>query len=229
MILFIAAGGAFEMTRQTQSPASKITIGANDQVYYERAATPQNARALGLALQGTGYFRGAGNSVLLSKHGAVTEVAFAVDDGAWSHPATIAAFEEIGRRVAAAIGGFPIQVQLADSRWSVHRSVAVGKVLSGSNDAVYYFGAATEEEAVAVALALTDAGYLGRDAATVAIWKEDGAALGFVVGDGVADRPEAISGFVQLTRRIAPSVGGLPIRLRLLDAGMQSRKELLVE
>ena len=228
MILFIAAAGGIQMTRN-RMPTSKIIIGANDRVYYAHATPPQYAQALGYALKGTGYFRDAGKSVLLSRHDAVTAVAFAVDSDAWNHPATVAAFEEIGRRVANSIGGFPIEVQLADSRWSVHRSLTVGKVLSGAHDAVYYFGSATEEQAVSLALSLTDLGYFGRDAATAAIWKDGATSIGFVVGEGVWNRPEAIDGFVQLTRRIAPSIGGFPLRVRLLDGEMQSRRELLVE
>ena len=227
LVLAIFGGSRISRSRQ-EMPASKVAIGS-DQVYYSRGAAEQNAQALGYALRGTGYFHDAGSSVLLSKRGAITEVTFAVDEGAWDHPTTIAAFEEIGRRVAAVIGGFPIQVELADSQWAVHRSLWVGKVLTGSHDVVYYFGSATEGEAFHIALSLTDAGYFGGPGATVAIWKDGTAAIGFVVGDGVWDRPDAVASFVQLLRKISRPAGWSLIHLRLLDAEMQTRKEVTVE
>ena len=228
-LLAVVIFGSSRVTRNRQEmPADKVAIGS-DRVYYSEGATAQNAQALGYALRGTGYFHDAGSSVLLLKHGAITEVSFAVDDGAWDHPATIAAFEEIGRRVAPAIGGFPIQVQLADSGWAVHRSLWVGKVLAGSHDVVYYFGSATEGQAIHLALSLTDAGYFNGPGNIVAFWKDGETAIGFVAADGVWNRPEAVAGFEQLVRKIAGSVGGLPVSLRLLDAGMQTHKEVTVQ
>ena|SRR5579883_962480 len=232
VILFILAlilvAGANRVRRRPVSSVSKVSLGS-DQVFCTRDATPQDALLLGEALRGTGYFHNSGASVLLSKHGSVKQISFALEDGAWDHPATIAAFEEIGRRVATSIGGFPIQVDLADSKFAAHRSLKVGKVLSGAHDVVYYFGSATENDAVSLALALTDARYLGGDGATIALWKDGETAIGFVVGDGVWNRTDAVAGFVQLTRKTAGAVGGLPVHLRLLSSQMDTRKEVAVE
>jgi len=208
VILFIAGfiifAGATRVRRKAVSPVSKVSLG-QDQVFCTREATMQDALSLGEALRGTGYFHNSGASVLLSKHGSVKQISFALEDGAWDHPATVAAFEEIGRRVATSIGGFPIQIELADSRFAAHRSLKVGKVLSGSNDVVYYFGAATENEAIALALSLTDARYFGGSGATVAIWKDGRAAIGYVVNEGVWNRPDAVNGFAD------PRVHPVPI------------------
>ena len=168
-------------------------------------------------------------SVLLSKNKGVTVVAFVLGEGAWDHPDTVAGFEEIGRRVAASIGGFPIQVHLVDSAWTVRKSVEVGKAIIGARDAIYYFGSATEGDAQALGRALRDAGYLADLGVSVVVSKGDGAVIGFVVGDRVWERPEAVAGFERLARRVAPSIGGLPIRVKLLNAEMETKKEMAVQ
>ena len=94
---------------------SKVVIGARDEVYYSHAATKEDAEALGQALKGIGFFNDRGTTVLLSKGKAGAVVSFALQAGAWDHPDTAFSFEEIARRVAPAIGGFPITVRLSDS------------------------------------------------------------------------------------------------------------------
>lgn len=90
---------------------------------------------------------------------------------------------------------------------------------------IYYFGGATEGDAVALGGALRKAGYLADAGATVAIWKDGETALGFVVTEGVWARPEAVSGFERLVRVVAPAVGGLPVRMRLLSPAMENKTE----
>jgi hypothetical protein len=53
--------------------------------------------------------------------------------------------------------------------------------------------------------------------------------IGFVVADGVWERSEAAGGFERLARRVAASVGGLPIRVRLLNAEMETKQEVAVQ
>jgi hypothetical protein len=62
----------------------------------------------------------------------------------------------------------------------------------------------------------------------VVVSKGGGTTIGFVVGDSVWDRPDAVAGFENLTRKIAESVGRLPIQLRLLNAQMEVKKEVVV-
>jgi|SRR5579871_1031073 len=204
--------------------ASKVTIGTNDTVFYSRGENRADATNLGQALRNTGFFRDQGASVLLSKNKGVSAISFVLNDGGWNHPATVAGFEEIARRVAPAIGGYPLEVRLVDSGWTVHKSVEIGKVTIGTRDAVYYSGSATENDAQALGQALRAAGYLEDRGATVVLSKDDGTAIGFVVNAGVWDYPEAVAGFEDLVRRVAPSVGGLPIQLRLLDSLMETKK-----
>lgn len=208
----------------------KVIIGKDDVVYYDSPLIArQDALALGNALQTIGFFAGRAARVRLgATHRGTKVVSFAVLQGAWNHPLTISTFEEIGRRVAPAIGGFPIQVELADSDWIARKSLVVGKIASGG-DNIYYFGSATEGDAQALAAALRQAGYLAGNAATVTVSKgPTGIVLGFVVRPGVWERPEVVAGFETLARRVAPSVGGPPLELRLLDPNMEPKKEVAI-
>jgi hypothetical protein len=215
--------------RKSQPFMGTVTIGTRDKVYYSHGAAEESAIALGHALQATGFFNDRGTSVLLtgSKTGQV--LSFVLNEGAWDNPNTVASFEEIARRVATSIGGFPVQVRLVDASWSVKKTVHVGKVIIGARDAIYYVGSAPESDATALGEALRSAGYLGDLGVTVLVSEGDGTAIGFVVGNGVWDRPDAIAGFTALARRVAPSVGGLPVRVRLLSAEMETKREMVVE
>ena len=209
--------------RKPKRVVPKVLVGTNDEVYYSGGATMREATALGQALADTGFFNNRGTSVMLTRFKGVTVVSFVLDDGAWDRADTAAGFEEIGRRVAASIGGFPIQLHLADSAWNVRKSLVVGKAGMGARDAIYYLGSATEGEAKALGQALRDAGYLEDLGVSVVVSKDAGAAIGFVVGEGVWQRPAAVAGFERLARRVAPSIGGLPLQLRLLNSEMETK------
>jgi hypothetical protein len=213
-----------EVVRRPKTPL--VTIGTKDQVFYRPPVAEQEAEALGHALQNTGFFRNQGSSVLLARSGGSPVVSFVLNEGGWDHPTTIASFEEIGRRVAGSIGGFPIQVHLVDTAWHTQKSLAVGRVFVGKGDVIYYFGLASETDASALGQALRDAGYLADLGVSVVISKDETTTLGFVVGQGVWDRAEAVTGFEQLARQVAPSVGGLPLDVRLLSAEMENKKEV---
>jgi hypothetical protein len=49
-----------------------------------------------------------------------------------------------------------------------------------------------------------------------------------VVQDGLWDQPAAIATLERLVRQVAPSVGGLPVELRLLDRDMAIKREVTV-
>jgi hypothetical protein len=205
---------------------SKVVIGSRDEVYYSHAATKEDAEALGQALKGIGFFNNRGTTVLLSKGRGGAVVSFALNAGAWDHPNTVFSFEEIARRVAPAVGAFPITVRLSDSAWSVRKELKVGKVIIGARDEIYYFGPATEADAEALGKALKSARFLVDAGASVVLSKDGGTAISFVVGDGVWERPGAVAGFEQLTRRVAAAAGGLPVKLLLLNSQMETEKEI---
>jgi len=203
----------------------KVVIAKNDEVYYYRRATKEDALALGQALRGTGFFNDRGTSVLLWMGGGPTVVSFVVSDGAWDRPDAISNYTEIGRRIATSVGGFPIQVHLVDSGRTIRKKMNVGKAIVGAEDVVYYFGDATDADARALGEALRSAGYFEDRGAAVALLKGEGTVISFVVQDGLWDNPAAIATLDRLARQIAPSVGGAPLKLRMLDRNMDVKRE----
>jgi hypothetical protein len=104
------------------------------------------------------------------------------------------------------------------------------KVLVGSKDEVYYAGSATKQDAQALGEALKTAGYFQDKGFSVVLSKDkDGTAISFVVKEGVWDDPAMLAGFDQIGRQLAPSVGGLPIKVRLIDSSRATKKEIAVE
>jgi hypothetical protein len=207
----------------------KVVIGKNDEVYYYRRATKEDALALGQALKNTGFFNDRGTSVLLWMGGGPTVVSFVTDPGAWNHPNVVSNFTEIGRRIATSVGGFPIQVHLIDAGRNVHRKMAVGKAIIDSRDVVYYFGDATDADARALGATLRSAGYFTDSGFTVALLKGEGTVISFVVQDGLWNHPAVTATLEKLVRKVSPSVGGLPVKLRLIDRAMDIKKETTVQ
>lgn len=226
-LLIAAVVVGLEMAHRPASSIPKVVVGTRDEVYYARGATMQQATDLGHALQSTGFLNDRGSAVMISRASGLPVISFVVRDGAWDRPETIESFEEIGRRVAGSIGGFPIQIRLVDGAWTTRKSVVVGKQQVG-RDNIYYFGTATAGDAKALAQALRGAGYLEDLGVSVVISKDDGTAIGFVVGDGVWDRPGVPASFERLARRVAPAMGGLPVVVRLLDAQMETKRQFTV-
>lgn len=214
-------------TRSTGVP--EVIIGTKDQVAYLQRATKEDANALGHALKIIGYFTDRGGLVLLEKSRRGTVVSFVLREGAWSQANAISDYGDIARLIAPAVGGFPFQVHLLDEKLGVKRELAVGKQMVGSRDTIYYYGSATQEDARTLGQSLRSAGALRDTGMTVVLAKGEVTTLSFVVHQTPWERPEVLSVFEGLTRRVAPSVGGLPVRLRFLDTNGRSRKEVSIE
>jgi hypothetical protein len=225
--LTAALVGGYLMKHSPAEP--RVTIGKNDEVYYYRRATKQDARALGEALQRIGFFNDRGSSVLLWMGGGPTVVSFAVGDDAWNHTGVVANFTEIGRRIAAAVGGLPIEVHLVDAGRVVRKKMNVGQITVGGKDVVYYFGDATVEDAQALGTALHAAGYFTGQGVTVSLLKGEGTVVSFVVQDALLHNLTVLATLDKLVRQVAPAVGGLPVKLQMLDRDMSVKQELKVE
>ena len=115
-------------------PSTKVVIGTKDQVYYSGAAKEQDAKALGQALKSHGYFQDKGVAALVSKANDVFTVSFVVKEGYWDDPKNVEGFEELGRQIATAIGGLPINVRLVNSRLEVKKEVTVRPIAFTSYD-----------------------------------------------------------------------------------------------
>jgi hypothetical protein len=217
------------LTKSVTAVKPLVIIGTNDRVYCFHNATVDDARKLGAALQGVGYFVNRGNEAILSMGPGGTIVSFATKEGAWADRNTVLAFEEIGRRVAVPLGGYPIKVRMIDDTRKVRREIAVAKLPAAGKDEIYYLGSATEAEAQELLLSLAAGMYLSGQGARVLLSKEDGTTLSFVVYGDTWKRPEAMPAFQDLVRRVAPKLGGLPIMLRLVDANMAPLTEVEVK
>ncbi len=220
-------GAVFGVEALRRGP--KVTIGTKDEVYYSGSASKEEARALGDALKSSGYFSDKGTSVFLSKSQGGVIVSFVVQEGAWDKPEMVSGFAEVGREIAPKVGGFPIKVRLINSDRDVKKELTVGKTIVGSNDEIYYLGSATEAEAKALGEALKTAGFFIGKGFTVLLYKGGGTSLSFVVKEGFWDNPAGVADFERIVRQSAASVGGLPVKLRLLNPGLEMKKEETVQ
>jgi hypothetical protein len=216
-----------QMSKPTEVP--NVVVGTKDRVFYFHRATKEDAAALGRALRSMGYFGDKGAGVVLDKSRAGTVVSFVLSEGAWFQPNVISDYGDMARQIAPTLGGFPLKVQLLDEKRVIRRVLSVGKELVGMRDTIYYYGSATQEEAKILGQSLRNAGALRDTGMTVVLAKGDVTTLSFVVHQTPWERPEAVTAFEALTRQVAPSVGGLPVRLRFLDTKGQSRKEVSIE
>ncbi len=91
-------------------------------------------------------------------------------------------------------------------------------VLIGAKDQVIYSGLATRGDALALGDALKSNGYLQERGASVLLNKGFGATtISFGVQDGVWNETGMLSKFEELARQIAPTVGGFPVQIQLMD------------
>jgi hypothetical protein len=103
------------------------------------------------------------------------------------------------------------------------------KVVIGSRDAIYYSGSAKNEDGRSLGEALKKIGFLSDKGNTVLLSKgKDGTVVSFVVEEPAWTQPEMAFVFEEIVREVAPSVGGYPIKLRLLNSTRQAMKELTV-
>ena len=203
-----------------------VMVGSKDEVFYSGSATKEEAQALGNALKADGYFSDKGTNVILVKGKDGTKIQFVVKEGIWNQVPMVESFEIVGQQIASNVGGFPIEVDLLNKDRVLEMNSNVGKVALDGKDDVYYLGAATETEAQALGDALKDAGFFQGNGSDVFLSKHaDGTMISFVVSDGVWDNPSDVKGFQDIVRKVAPAVGGSPIKLRLMSTTLVDKKD----
>ena len=105
----------------------------------------------------------------------------------------------------------------------------MGWVPIAGNAHVYYLDSATEADARSLAATLRDQNAFAGGSADVFISKEHaGTSVLIPVREGAWNNSRQVSWLKQIVRRAAPSVGGLPVTLRLLDTSLQPRKDVIV-
>jgi len=103
------------------------------------------------------------------------------------------------------------------------------KIVVGTKDEVYYSGSASQADALALGNALKADGYFTDQGVTVLLDKNaSGTSVSFVVKEGAWDQPDMVSSFDEIGREIAPSIGGFPVRLRLLNKAREVKKDSAV-
>jgi hypothetical protein len=226
VVLIALGGGAAYYFRNGRT----VTIGTKDQVVYSGSATQDQAIALGNALKTDGYFQDRGVTVLLKMGAGGTVVSFVVQDGYWNQPGTLAEFEEVVREVAPSVGGLPVKFQLMDTKLDVEKTSTVGEAQFTGGDAVYYEGNATLAEAQALGQQLQSLGFFtGKGVNVFLVRHDDGTTLAYVVSDGVWDDEAMVNDFEVLTRGVAPTVGGLPIEMRMVNTTLVVEKDETIQ
>jgi hypothetical protein len=206
----------------------KVIIGTKDEVRYSGTATEAEAKALGESLKAQSYLQDQGVTVVLAKGSDGTAVAFVVQDGAWDNDDNYAVFEHMVRTAGPTVGGFPIKLQYMNSKLEVKKEQVVHPYLTvGANDEIGYSGTATEQEAKALGEQLKSIGYLQDHGTTILLTKGAGGTIvSFVVQDGAWNDADTVAKFEENGKAIAPSVGGPPIKVRMLNTVLRKQKEI---
>jgi hypothetical protein len=209
---------------------SKVMIGTKDEVFYRGTATKADAQSLGNALKAGGYFKDHGSSVFIEKGKDGTTISLVLQQGRWDDPGMLAEEEEAMREIADSVGGLPMRVKLIDSREAVHKEGVVGRASVDDKDEVFYFGQATLADGLALCRALAKQEYFSGRGASVMLSKDsDGTVISFVVSDGFWDDEKHVEGFESIVRAVAPSVGGLPVKMRLVSTALDDKKDVVIQ
>lgn len=100
------------------------------------------------------------------------------------------------------------------------------KLTVGTNDELFYSGTATESEARALGQQLQEIKFFTDRGVSVKFARDPGGTvLGFVVNEGVWDDPDMLKSFEEVVRQLAPTIGGLPINIQLMDVAGEVKKE----
>jgi hypothetical protein len=107
---------------EVTSTVGEICFGANNCVYYEGAATKDEAKSLGERLKAMGIFRGNAANVILTEHyGEGTTLALVVAGEAWTDPQKLNELETVVRDASPAVGGLPIEMHLLNPQMELKK------------------------------------------------------------------------------------------------------------
>jgi hypothetical protein len=213
-----------------------VTIGQNDKVAYSGSASKEEAEALGAALKQVGFFRDKGTTVRLSRDEKGILLCISVKEGKWDDAVFVAGIEQVGWKIAPAVGGPPIRIHLLDGTDKLRKELLIvnDRVMVGEKDVVIFSGNATQPEAEALGAALRRNGYFLDQGYEVRLNKKtqgkdaQEAVVTFEVRDGLWNEPRFVDAFRVIARDAAPAIGGFPVRVRLLDSHLAVQKEMLV-
>lgn len=237
----------------------RIAAGKEDQLVYSGTATKADAEKLAPALVKVGLLQKPGVILVLTKDASGSSLLIPLkgDETAradeekltakdsplkglpiahatfpWEDPVFVASIESIGPQLAYALGGPPLTIRLLNSKGETRKVIRIdtAEVVVGTRDRVSYSGTATAGDALALGQALRSCGFF-RDLGTLVFLSKGpgGPELSYSMNNGSWDNPKAISFLENVSRRVAPSVGGPPMKVHLMDSTHQTRKELVIE
>ncbi len=103
------------------------------------------------------------------------------------------------------------------------------RVVIGTKDSVYYASPVSQADATALGQALKTRGYFTDAGFDVILSRDqDGPAVSFIVKSGTWNQPQVISAFEIIGIDIAPSIGGFPFRIRLVNDARETQRELTI-
>jgi hypothetical protein len=230
MAFLLVLGGAIFGPLIVTSLKPHVQIGSKDNVYFSGSASKADAQAVGDALKTAGLLQDAGASVYLNKGADGTSIGIVVKDGIWEQPDMVTTIAEIVNRAAPAAGGFPVQMRLLDTQENVKKQVEVGQIVVVGKDHVNYIGPETEAEAQSLGKQLQSAGYFDGSGSDVYLDKDSNhTRISFVVANGTWENADSVIAFQHLVRTVNPSLGALPVTMRLVNTELATEKELTVE
>ena len=104
------------------------------------------------------------------------------------------------------------------------------RLVVGTKDEIYYSGTATEAEAKSLGQGLLDDHYFTDKGYSVGLIKNSsGTTVSFVVADKTWDNAQMVEAFKTIVRDNASHVGGLPIKLKLMNTETDVKKEVDVK
>ncbi len=209
-------------------PGSRFSFGS-DHVYYSGSATGELAMALGEKLKETRFFTNKGVNAVLWRGASGAIVSFVCKTGTWDNRDVVLQYEDIGRRIAPSVGGFPITVRMLDNHGKARRDIGIGLFFAGTNDLIYYFGKATATDARAFGELLRANQFFVNSGATAVVSKEDALTISYVADERAWTQPQYYAVFQLVTRQAALAMGGPPVTLRFLNRSMKTQKELLIQ
>jgi len=131
----------------------------------------------------------------------------------------VAAGGRLGTKWTALLVGIASIAVLFGVTYAVLFAIQERKVMIGTRDGVVYSGLATKSCAKALGDALRSNQYFQDRGATVLLDKGVGRrTISFVEQDGVRNRAAMLPAVEELVRQAAPTVGGLPVEIRLVDS-----------
>jgi rhomboid protease GluP len=214
-----------------------VEVGTDGKVVYIDGATKSDAQHTADVLQKKGLFKKAGVAVVVSRDHdeLILTIPFrdtVLSTPVWDNPLAVAGFAIMGVDVAPALGGPPMKIRFVSGTGQVKRELQIDsrQVTVGTKDKIWYSGAESEENAQQLGEALQKIGFLKDHGSLVQVSKgATGTDLSFVVNDVAWNDPRIVPGFQMITRKIAPSVGGLPITVHLLDRTLQPQKSFQIK